>query len=179
MRPAARRPPGDQSATNSMADATYFTVGAGAASWSSRPCNSGRYVVSYIHPNGSTQGPPTSSAVQVNLGVSGAVTDRIPANRVRAPGAPAVQGVLSEGACKGLHARAARIMRELHPPAARNCRKTRAKPLGMVLVKQSGLDMKLRGIILKSVPEVLCPRSGCSFLFRTLFFPFDRCRGFL
>jgi hypothetical protein len=77
------------------------------------------------------------------------------------------------------HARAARIMRELHPPAARNCCKTRAKPLGMVLVRQSGFDMKLRGIIFKSVPELLCPRSGCSFLFRTLFFPFDRCRGFL
>jgi hypothetical protein len=73
-----------QSATNSMADTTYFGLAREAASWSSRPCNSGRCVVSYIHPNGSTHGPPTSSAVQVNLGIAGAVTDRVPANRVRA-----------------------------------------------------------------------------------------------
>ena len=38
---------------------------------------------SLIIPNGSTQGPPTSRAVQVNLGNSFAVTEGFPANRVR------------------------------------------------------------------------------------------------
>jgi len=63
-----------QSATNSKAHATYLN-GARRASWSSRPCNNGRCVVSHIHPNASTHGPPTSSAVQVNLEIPVAVTD--------------------------------------------------------------------------------------------------------
>ena len=45
----------------------------------------GRCVLTYIHPNVSTQGPPTSSVVQVNLGnfLSGFFTGKFPANRVR------------------------------------------------------------------------------------------------
>lgn len=39
---------------------------AGAASWSSRPCNSGRCFISCIRPNASGHGPPTSRLVQVN-----------------------------------------------------------------------------------------------------------------
>ena len=37
-----------------------------------------RCSLSYIHPNVSTQGPPTSSAVQVNLGNSGCCHQRVP-----------------------------------------------------------------------------------------------------
>src|ERR1035437_500703 len=40
--------------------------GTAVASWSSRPCNNGRCVLTYIHPNVSTDGPPTSSAVPAN-----------------------------------------------------------------------------------------------------------------
>src|SRR6266568_5473089 len=43
-----------------------FDLAPETASWSSRPCNQGRCAITYIHPNASTQGPPTSSAVQVN-----------------------------------------------------------------------------------------------------------------
>jgi hypothetical protein len=40
-------------------------IGAEAASWSSRSRNAG-CVLTYIHPNVSTRGPPTSSAVPAN-----------------------------------------------------------------------------------------------------------------
>jgi hypothetical protein len=66
-----------------MVGATYFQNDTGAASRYLRPALFGRTAFSY-HPNGSTHGPPTSSAVQVNLGISGAVSDRVRANRVRA-----------------------------------------------------------------------------------------------
>jgi hypothetical protein len=78
-----------------------------------------------------------------------------------------------------LDARAARIMRELHPPCASSCRKNRAKPIGMVHVKDSGLVMKLRGMMLNFVPEPLRPRSLCFILCRRFFFPFDPGGGFL
>jgi hypothetical protein len=65
---------------------TFLMIVPNIASWSSRPCNNGRCAFTYIHPNASTQGPPTSSAVQVNQGQSGADHRRFPANRVR--GAP-------------------------------------------------------------------------------------------
>ena|GEM_PF-5816307 len=45
----------------------------------------GRCVLTYIHPNVSTQGPPTSGAVQVNPAKFplGSFTENLPANRVR------------------------------------------------------------------------------------------------
>src|SRR5712692_3815611 len=43
-----------------------FDLAPETASWSPRPCNQGRCAITYIHRNASTQGPPTSSAVQVN-----------------------------------------------------------------------------------------------------------------
>ena len=46
-----------------------------AASWSSRPCSEARAPSLVFIPNASTQGPPTSSAVQVNLENSVAITD--------------------------------------------------------------------------------------------------------
>jgi len=46
------------------------------------PCRNGEEF-SLIIPNVPTQGPPTSSAVQVNPGTSGAARHRLPANRVR------------------------------------------------------------------------------------------------
>src|SRR5271157_3015254 len=53
---------------------TFLMVVPNIASWSSRPCNNGRCAFSYIRPNASTQGPPTSSAVQVNQGHPGVIT---------------------------------------------------------------------------------------------------------
>src|SRR5882724_12112165 len=69
-------------ATNSMVCATYFETAPEAASRYSRPAGVGT-AFSY-HQNASTQGPPTSSAVQVNLGrISGTWAARCLANRVR------------------------------------------------------------------------------------------------
>ena len=86
---------------------------------------------------------------------------------------------LSGSAGERLDARAARIMRELHPPRARNRCESCAKPLGMILVEDCGLVMKLRGMIISFVPEPLRPRSLCFFLCRKYFFPFDPNRSFL
>jgi hypothetical protein len=55
------------------------------------PCRNGEEF-SLIIPNVPTQGPPTSSAVQVNPGTSGAARHRLPANRVR--GATASSSVM-------------------------------------------------------------------------------------
>ena len=69
-----------------MADAAYSSVGTGAASWSSRPCNFGRCFISCIRQDASTQGPPTSRAVLVNQAeafIAGSFTVKSPANRVR------------------------------------------------------------------------------------------------
>jgi len=78
-------------------------------------------------------------------------------------------------------ARAARIMRELHPPRARSCRESCAKPLGMVLVNQSGLIMKLRGMNLRLRPEIPRRTPGCVFGDPAAFFLFlfDRRWSFL
>ena len=62
----------DQSATNSMADATYFNWRQNSFSLLTA-CNEGRTAFSY-HQNASTHGPPTSSAVLVNLGSAYAAT---------------------------------------------------------------------------------------------------------
>ena len=53
-------------ATNSMANATYFNWRQSSFSLLTA-CNEGRTAFSY-HQNASTHGPPTSSAVLVNLG---------------------------------------------------------------------------------------------------------------
>jgi hypothetical protein len=58
--------------------------------------------------------------------------------------------------------------------------KYRAKPLGMVLVNQSGLIMKLRGMRLELPPESLGPNPICFFWPNHFFlFLFDRGWSFL
>ena len=55
-----------------MADATYFTLAPEQLHVTNLPCLNGEEC-SLIIPNASTHGPPTSSAVQVNLGNSSAL----------------------------------------------------------------------------------------------------------
>ena len=59
--------PLSETATNSMAGATYFRFGAGGSFLEFAALQRGRCAISYIHPNVPTPGPPTSRAVQVNL----------------------------------------------------------------------------------------------------------------
>ena len=66
-----------------MACATYSN-GARRASWSSRPCNEAGAPSLIFIPNASTQGPPTSSAVQVNLESPVAVTGRFRSTELEA-----------------------------------------------------------------------------------------------
>jgi hypothetical protein len=70
-------------------------------------------------------------------------------------------------------------MRESHPPRVRRYGKNRAKPLGMVHVKDCGLVMKLRGVMLNFFPGLLRARSLCFILCRKFFFPFDPGGSFL
>jgi hypothetical protein len=56
-----------ETATNSMAGATYFRFGAGGSFLGFAALQRSRCAISYIHPNVPTPGPPTSPAVQVNL----------------------------------------------------------------------------------------------------------------
>jgi len=63
-------------ATNSMADATYLKAMPKQLHVTHGQREAGR--LSLIIPNGSTHGPPTSSAVQVNLGDFAPVTDSVP-----------------------------------------------------------------------------------------------------
>ena len=74
-----------ETATNSMADATYFGSGADGNFLEFAALQHGRCAISCIHPNAPRHGPPTSSPVQVNLGDStaGLFTVESPANRVR------------------------------------------------------------------------------------------------
>jgi hypothetical protein len=71
-----------------------------------------------------------------------------------------------------LNARVARVLREPHPWIAAAPAEYPTKVLGMVLVKQSGLVMKLRGMILELRPEV--PRLNPFYFFRdsSAFFSF-------
>ena len=59
----------------------------------------GMCAISHIHQNASTQGRPTSSAVQVNLGnfIAGYFTVEFPANRVRGATASGYVAVVYEG----------------------------------------------------------------------------------
>ena len=61
-------------ATNSMANATYFTDGSGAASRYFTVRITRAEQLSLIIPNASTHGPPTSSAVPVNLRPASLIT---------------------------------------------------------------------------------------------------------
>jgi hypothetical protein len=79
---------------------------------------------------------------------------------------------LSGSAGERLDARAARIMRELHPPRARSRCESCAKPLGMILVEDCGLVMKLRGMIRRLLLDFLRLKPLCFFLRRTLFLCF-------
>lgn len=71
-------------ATNSTTNATYLKIAPIQLHVTGLPCPEGEEF-SLIIPNASTQGPPTSSAVQVNLGnfIAGYFTVKLPANRVR------------------------------------------------------------------------------------------------
>jgi len=68
-----------------MADATCFNTMPNEASRGSRPCQKAAAPSRIFIPNTSTQGPHTSSAVQVNLAnfMAGYFTEKFPANRVR------------------------------------------------------------------------------------------------
>jgi hypothetical protein len=56
-----------ETATNSMAGASYFRFGAGGSFLGFAALQRGRCAIPCIHPNVPTPGPPTSRAVQVNL----------------------------------------------------------------------------------------------------------------
>ena len=76
--------------------------------------------------------------------------------------------------CDGVHqvARAARVLREVHPAGRVHPQNSRAKRVGMVPVKDYGLVMKLRGMIRKLLPNSLRLNPFCFFLRPTHFFSF-------
>jgi hypothetical protein len=72
-------------------------------------------------------------------------------------------------------------LREAHPRAAGPFVECRGNRAGMVLVKKSGLIMKLRGMIRKLLSFFLRANRFCFIVCRNLFFffPFDRRWSFL
>ena len=85
---------------------------------------------------------------------------------VRRPGSGGAPVAILHGA------RAARVLREVHPVRGVPHCKSRTNRVGTVPVKKCGLVMKLRGVIHQLFPD--CPRLSplCFFLRRTLFFSF-------
>ena len=69
-------------------------------------------------------------------------------------------------------ARAARVLREVHPVGRLAHCKSRTNRVGTVLVKECGLVMKPRGVIQQLFPDFLRVNPLCIFLRRTLFFSF-------
>lgn len=69
-------------------------------------------------------------------------------------------------------ARAARVLREVHPVEGVPPCKSRTKRVGTVPVRESGLVMKPRGMIHRLLPDFLRVRTFCFFLRQALFFSF-------